>query len=431
MKTDNNMKDFNIAEALKYAPKGLKLYSPLLGEVRLEKVSDHDDTILVTTKYKSERVFFEDGKYDLNGECLLFPSVNHRCWNHWQNTLFLESIGSMCVDTITGNKFILGEDGTYFSDNTGGYYSVIIENDESNYFLNSRYASPEEAKEFFEELNKNGYKWDGKMVVKSTSQPKFKVGDWIVDNCNNVWQVVEVSNNFYRLKNINESESLPKIKWVNETFHLWSVKDAKDGDVLACGDKVTDCPFIFHNLTEELNPRSYCGVNTLHHFQDNDENGGFWCKSDEVRPATKEQRDFLFQKMKEEGYKWDVDAKKLIKTTTPIPKFKVGDIIRNEPTGVFMAIKEIKDDSYITTDGTMLLFKYQDRWELAGKANLSLEDKVSMLADEIIALKEKLLALEKLAKDSEIRVDALECGGKPFETPDKAGDNVTLEEMKG
>lgn len=320
METNNNIKDFNIAEALKYAPKGLKLYSPLLGDVRLEKVSDHDDTIVVTTKYKSERVFFEDGKYDSNGECLLFPSINHRCWNNWQNTLFLESIGSVCVDTITGNKFILGEDGTYFGDNTGGCYSVIIENDLGNYLLNSRYATPEEAKEFFEKLDRNGYMWDGKMVVK------------------------------------------------------------------------------------------------------------------------KEQNK---------------------------PKFKVGDIIRNEPTGVFMSIKEVKDDCYYTTDGTMLLFKYQDKWELVGsKANLSHEDKVSVLMDEINSIKQDIESLKESRNQARMRIDslenwAIEIGNpnvfdkiddleknvkaltnrldaiaaslirqKTFSCPDKAGDNVTLEEMK-
>ena len=426
METNNNIKGFNIAEALKDAPKGLKLYTPLFGEVRFIKI--FQDTILANTLRDIDATFFQDGRYYNynNTECLLFPSVNHRCWNHWQNTLFPESIGSVCVDTITGNKFILGEDGTYFSDNTGSLYSTLIEGEDSgNYLLNSRYATPEEAKEFFEELNKNGYKWNGKMVVKSTSQPKFKVGDWIVNNEDgSIGQITDIiyDESGYGYNHTNG--------WLHSVFekdfHLWTIQDAKDGDVLACGDKVTDCPFIFHNLTKELNPRSYCGVNTLHHFQDNDENGGFWCYSDEVRPATKEQRDFLFQKMKEEGYKWDVDAKKLIKTTTPIPKFKVGDIIRNEPTGVFMAIKEIKDDSYITTDGTMLLFKYQDRWELAGKANLSLEAKVSVLADEIIALKQRIKALEiQVIKD--MSTPPLT---QVYSCPDKAGDCVTLKDMK-
>lgn len=280
METNNNIKGFNIAEALKYAPKGLKLYSPLLGDVRLEKVSDHDDTILVTTKYKSERVFFEDGKYDLNGECLLFPSINHRCWNHWQNTLFLESIGSVCVDTITGNKFILGEDGTYFSDNTGSLYSTLIEGEDSgNYLLNSRYATPEETKEFFEELNKNGYKLDGKMVIKKEDKQKFYVGD----------------------------------------------------------------------------------------------------------------------------------------------------IIKHKPTGQINTIKKVCSNFYILDNNNTLYFEAQDMWEVvASKVKPTLEEKVNILADEIIALKQRVLALEiQVIKD--MSTPPLT---QVYSCPDKAGDNVTLEEMR-
>lgn len=185
METNNEIKDFNIAKALKYAPKWLKLYSPIFGEVKFEKI-DEDNCIVVRDKHNNLRWFYEYGTYFpsdesnyAEGECLLFPSVNHRCWQHWQNTLFLESIGSVCVDNITGYKYILENNGTFFSDGTGSGYSVVIENDESNYFLNSRYASPEETKEFFDELEKNGYKWNGEAVVKIMGKvkPKFEVGD--------------------------------------------------------------------------------------------------------------------------------------------------------------------------------------------------------------------------------------------------------------
>lgn len=145
-------------------------------------------------------------------------------------------------------------------------------------------------------------------------EPKFKVGDWIITKDKNVHKdysickIVEIENNRYHLEN---GDYLDIDTLEQYGYYLWTIDDAKDGDVLACGDKVYDCPFIFHNLTEKQNPRSYCGVNTLHHFQDNDENGGYWCNSDEVRPATKEQRDLLFAKMKEAGYQWNPDKKEL------------------------------------------------------------------------------------------------------------------------
>lgn len=183
METNNEIKDFNIAKALKYAPKGLKLYSPIFGEVKFEKI-DEDNCIVVRDKHNNLRWFYEYGTYfpsDENnfseGECLLFPSVNHRCWNHWQNILFLESIGSVCVvDNIIGIKFILDHNGTFFSDGTGSQYSTLIDcEDSSNYLLNSRYATPEETKEFFEELNKNGYKWNGEKVVKIMGKYKMNL----------------------------------------------------------------------------------------------------------------------------------------------------------------------------------------------------------------------------------------------------------------
>ena len=341
METNNNIKDFNIAEALKYAPKGLKLYTPLFGEVEFDGIEN--EMIRITGKNISE-CFYEDGRYYdnyPNSECLLFPSINHRCWNNWQNTLFLESIGSICVDTITGNKFILGKDGTYFGDNTGNSYHFLIDDEDSgNYLLNSRYATPEEAVSFIEELEKNSYEWDGEKVVKNK----------------------EYYSTIFKNQNRSTSSEKEPIK----------------------------------------------------------------------------------------------------------PKFKVGDIIWNKPTGVFMAIKEVKDDCYYTTDGTMLLFKYQDKWELVGsKANLSPEDKVSVLMDEINSIKQDIESLKESRNQARMRIDslenwAIEIGNpnvfdkidaleknvkaltnrldaiaaslirqKTFSCPNKAGDNVTLEEMKG
>ena len=320
METNNNIKDFNIAEALKYAPKGLKLYTPLFGEVEFDGIED--GMIKITSKNVSE-CFYEDGRYYdnyPNSECLLFPSINHRCWNNWQNTLFPESIGFVCVDTITGNKFILDHNGTCFSDYTGSDFIDIIENDSGNYLLNSRYATLEEAKEFFEELNKNGYKWNGETVVKK-------------------------------------------------------------GNIK--------------------------------------------------------------------------------------PKFKVGDVIRHKDTGIFFAIAEVKDDCYYSKGKTCLLFKYQDNWELVGsKENLSPEDKVFVLMDEINSIKQDIESLKMSRNQARMRIDSLENwateNGNPdifekiadlekdvkaltnrldaiaaslirqktFSCPDKAGDNVTLEDMK-
>ena len=77
----------NIAEILKDAPKGTRLFSPLFGEVRLESVSG--DMIEVRIE-GAVTTFYKDGRYYrsyFNGECLLFPSKDER---NWDNVRFLK-----------------------------------------------------------------------------------------------------------------------------------------------------------------------------------------------------------------------------------------------------------------------------------------------------------------------------------------------------
>lgn len=77
----------NIAEILKDAPEGTKLYSPLFGEVELQSVSD---AIIEVKVGVSTSTFYKDGRYYKsypNSECLLFPSKNKR---NWDNVHFLK-----------------------------------------------------------------------------------------------------------------------------------------------------------------------------------------------------------------------------------------------------------------------------------------------------------------------------------------------------
>ena len=79
----------NLTEILKNAPKGLKLWSPLFGEVILNSTSS--GIIHVTIEHDGIlKVFCANGKYfDYpDAECLLFPSKEHRTWDNWQQILF-------------------------------------------------------------------------------------------------------------------------------------------------------------------------------------------------------------------------------------------------------------------------------------------------------------------------------------------------------
>ena len=84
-----------------------------------------------------------------------------------------------------------------------------------------------------------------------------------------------------------------------------------------------------------------------------------------IHPATKEQRDLLFQKIKEAGYKWNTETQTLEKLVEP--KFKVGDRIRHKETNRddVYEISKVYDDSYGIAGFTWMIYiRYQDQYEL-------------------------------------------------------------------
>ena len=78
MKQEN----INIAELLKDCPKGMKLYSPIFGDVYLEKIRPHLSIVVATDKEQGDfkEEFLYDGRYGMNGECMLFPSKSKTTW---------------------------------------------------------------------------------------------------------------------------------------------------------------------------------------------------------------------------------------------------------------------------------------------------------------------------------------------------------------
>lgn len=80
----------DLTKILKNAPKGLKLYSMVHGEVELERIDSKEDYPIITSKgvnlhtqSLSEESFTKEGKIYLYepGECILFPSKDQRDWS--------------------------------------------------------------------------------------------------------------------------------------------------------------------------------------------------------------------------------------------------------------------------------------------------------------------------------------------------------------
>ena len=142
------------------------------------------------------------------------------------------------------------------------------------------------------------------------NNPKFKVGDWVVIypgcNAHQIIKVVENTTNHLYGYGYDTVDGY-SFNDIAEGVRLWNIKDAKDGDVLYSGEVI----FIFNKIDGEW----------LHCYCSCHKDGSFIRDYDlmpaeyfnEVYPATIEQRDTLFQKIKEEGYEWDSDKKELHK----------------------------------------------------------------------------------------------------------------------
>lgn len=82
--------------------------------------------------------------------------------------------------------------------------------------------------------------------------------------------------------------------------------------------------------------------------------------------ATKEEKEELFQTIKARGYKWNPETKTLEKLI--VPKFKVGDKIKNKNSGICDKVIEIFKDCYLVesclNEQCTIGFDIQDNWEL-------------------------------------------------------------------
>ena len=119
---------------------------------------------------------------------------------------------------------------------------------------------------------------------------------------------------------IPENSNIPfEIKYcVNDYFRPWTIKDAKDGDVLANDHHILILKELVYDWSSNGTPNSvkaYCGIKPNGNFEIGKRNYCF-CGTLHIHPATKEQRKLLFQKMREAGYEWDSGKKELIKVFT-------------------------------------------------------------------------------------------------------------------
>jgi len=147
-------------------------------------------------------------------------------------------------------------------------------------------------------------------------EPKFHEGEWVVfnDNHDSVYQIEKIEKSHYTLRHISGC-SLPLSSSGENMLRLWTIQDAKDGDVLANDHHILILKELVYEWSSNGTPdsvKAYCGIKPNGNFEIGKDNWCF-CGTLHIHPATKEQRDTLFAKMKEAGYEWDADKKELKK----------------------------------------------------------------------------------------------------------------------
>ena len=174
-------------------------------------------------------------------------------------------------------------------------------------------------------IERQGIKSQGKSALEAIEEekvdnankievkPEFEVGDWVVD---------EDDNSINQIKRVMEEVTKGNFSYdlvgggyfpsTKKNYHLWSLQDAKQGDILAFDDETI---VIFKDLYNATTFHSYCYIEDGVFNISEDETPDWW-EGKNFHPATKEQKDFLFKRMEEEGYKWDDEHKELKKIET-------------------------------------------------------------------------------------------------------------------
>ena len=173
----------------------------------------------------------------------------------------------------------------------------------------------------------NGYytqmeKFEKEQKPVDEAEPKFKIkkGNWYVciKNLDDNYGTTAFHKGeiYYSTKDetlMPDNSNIPyEIKYyVEDYFRLWTIQDAKDGDILCCNNGDDKTIYLFK---EQRGSTDIANA----HFQIVNRNYELRLMVDKAadfnlhtKPATKEQRDLLFNKMKEAGYEWDAEKKEL------------------------------------------------------------------------------------------------------------------------
>ena len=365
------MKKINVAELLKNCPTDMELDSPMYDNLYFGRVEeDHGLLILCYTIYHGNKTavyFTEFGSYNTHktAKCVIFPKgkttwegfhrpfedgdiiyTKHKLGTEFISIFQIEYERDICTYwdiNLSTNKLI----GNLHE---GNAFKVFIEKDKVK---EQRFATEEEKERLFRAIKDNGYQWNTETKTLKKLL-KFKVGDRV--RIKSIDWYNENKDEFDQVKCGNQIFTYPMTKLCSKTVTIRCVnaKDCyyvlyEDGGYRSWTDEMVEC-----KVEEENKPKFKDGdVLYIHStsawiciYNEGGEIANVYykyvamssstfthddaplCCRDhvkEIRLATEEEKEKLFKAIKDNGYQWNTETKTLEK----LPKFKVGDKIRN------------------------------------------------------------------------------------------------------
>ncbi len=176
----------NIADILKDCPKGTKLYSPICGNCKLLKIYNGLGFDVINDTYDVFN-FSYDGRYNLNGECCIFPSKEQRDWSKFQRPFNDGDIvfysNTIAIFKEWGDETLFRTYCVFYTSVNKSIFSFELDRPLFGKSVRKeiRFATEDEKIKLFDTIKANGYKWNTETkTLEKLIIPKFKVGDEIV-----------------------------------------------------------------------------------------------------------------------------------------------------------------------------------------------------------------------------------------------------------
>lgn len=380
------MEKINVAELLKNCPQGIELDCTMFDNANFIGIENYDKPICI--RIGNGDLYFHLTKFgtwnfDKNAKCIIFPKGKttwkgfHRPFKKGDIIYTKDKLGTEFVsifqieyerDICTYWDMNISTNKLIGSLHDGNAFKIFIEKDKVK---EQRLATEEEKERLFKAIKDNGYRWNTETkTLEKLVKPKFNIekNKWYV--CTKDLLDRYATKAFYKGDTylstqdgslIPSNSNVPfKVACASEYFRDWTINDAKDGDIVFYNDTIS----IFKEWGDATLFRAYvCTYLYCEGFID--KNVPLFGKSirKEIRLATEEEKQKLFNAIKDNGYKWNADEKKLEKLIEL--KFKVGDKVRNKNNhNVVFTITSIEEDSYVCGAKTAFWFDDQDNYEL-------------------------------------------------------------------